>query len=511
MIEYVFYILGGASFGLTIGAVFGYLTRQNIAKFQIGSLEQTLQKRLAEAKAEAKNIVLDAKRKAFLISEKARKGIERKERELTNFERQLGRKQGALDQKFLDFEVREKEIQKEKAGIIRIKGKVEEMSIQKKRELEKISGISKDEAKKEMLAEIEKEYKKEFEQKFSKLEKDGEERLKGKAKEILSFAIQRMSTSYISELTTTPVSLPDDEIKGRIIGKEGRNIKAFEEAAGVELIVDETPGVVLLSSFDPLRREIAKTSLEKLIKDGRIQPSRIEKIVEEAKEEMPEKIQKIGEKAAYDAEIFGLDPKLHRLLGRLRFRTSFGQNVLSHSLEVVYLAGALAEEIGIDPKIVKKAGLLHDIGKAVDHQVEGSHVEIGIRILEKFGIEDEVIKAMKSHHEEYPYETLESLIVQTADAISASRPGARKDNTENYLKRLEELEKIATNFPEVKKAYAIEAGREIRVFVKSEEIDDFGARKLAKNIAENIEEELNYPGEIKVNVIRETRSIEYAR
>jgi len=305
--------------------------------------------------------------------------------------------------------------------------------------------------------------------------------------------------------------LPDDEIKGRVIGKEGRNIKAFENATGVELIVDETPNVVFLSSFDPLRREIAKTSLQKLIKDGRIQPGRIEEVVEKVKEEMPERIRKIGEETAFKAEIFGLESRLHKLLGRLRFRLSFGQNVLDHSLEVAFLAEALAHEIGANPKIAKKAGLLHDIGKAIDTQVEGSHTEIGIRILRKFGIEEEVIKAIQSHHEEYPYEGIEAVIIQTADAISASRPGARKDTTEEYLRRLEELEGIALRFPEVKNAYAIEAGRELRVFVKSEEINDLGAKRLAKEIAKAIEEEMQYPGEIKVNIIRETRVIEYAR
>ncbi|HOK35170.1 MAG TPA: ribonuclease Y [Candidatus Pacearchaeota archaeon] len=509
MSEYILLILGAAC--LAIGAVLGYITRQSIAKFQLGSLEQTLQKKINEAKTEAQNIILEAKKKAISLTEEARKKVENREMELISLEKQLERKQGILDQKLNDLKAKERTLEKDRRELIRLKSQIEEMMQQKKQELEKISGISKEEAKKEIFNEIEKEYQKELDQKLSKLEKEGEEKLQTRAKEILASTIQRITPSAIAELTTTSVSLPDDEIKGRIIGKEGRNIKAFEEATGVELIVDETPNVVFLSSFDPMRREVAKLALEKLIKDGRIQPSRIESVVKEIQNEMPEKIQKIGEEAAYKVEIFGLDPKLHQLLGRLKFRTSFGQNVLDHSIEVAILARTLAEEIGADPKIATKAGLLHDIGKAVDWQVEGSHVEIGIRILEKFGVESEVIKAMKSHHEEYPYESVEAVIVQTADAISASRPGARKDNTEDYIKRLEDLEKIATKFPEVKNAYALEAGREIRVFVKSGEIDDFGAKKLAQEIAKSIEEELNYPGEIKVTVIRETRVTEYAR
>lgn len=509
MSEYILLILGAAC--LAIGAVLGYLVRQNIAKFQSGSVEQTIQKKLTEARTEAKNIILEAKKKAFSVTEEARKSLEKREKEIANFERQLERKQGILEQKLIDFEEQQKALQRSKREILRLRQEAEEIINQKKQELEKISGLSQEEAKKEILNEVEKEYQKEFQQKLSKLEQRGEENLQARAKEILASVVQKMASSSLPELTTTSVSLPDEEIKGRIIGKEGRNIKAFEEATNVELIVDETPNVVFLSSFDPMRREIARLALEKLIKDGRIQPSRIETVVKEIQEKMPENIQKIGEEAAAKVEVFGLDPKLYQLLGRLKFRTSFGQNVLDHSVEVAILSRALAEEIGADPKIAVKAGLLHDIGKAVDWQVEGSHVEIGIKILEKFGIEPKVIQAMKSHHEEYPYESVEAVIVQTADAISASRPGARKDNAEEYLKRLEELEKVATRFPEVKNAYVIEAGREIRVFVKSEEVDDFGAKKLAQEIAKNIEEELNYPGEIKVIVIRETRVTEYAR
>jgi len=509
MSEYLLLITGAACLG--IGAFFGYLARQNIARFQLGSLEQTLQEKLREAKAEARNIILEAKKKAFSIIQEAREEIDRKEKELLEKERKLERKQGILDQKIIDLRTKQRQISREKMEIEKLRQKMEEAVAKKMKELEKISGISKEEAKKKLFEEIEEEYQKEIQEKISRLEKEGKEKIEARAKEILAFAIQRAVPTSISELTTTPVSLPDDEIKGRIIGKEGRNIKAFERATGVELIVDETPNVVFLSSYDPLRREIARIALERLIKDGRIQPTRIEEIVKTVQEEFPKELQKIGEEAAFEVGVFGLDPKLHQLLGRLKFRTSFGQNVLDHSKEVAFLAGALANEIGADVKVAKKAGLLHDIGKAVDSQVEGSHVEIGIRILKKFGVEEEVIKAMKSHHEDFPYESIEAVLVQTADAISASRPGARKDNTEDYLKRVEALEKIALSFPEVKNAYAIEAGREIRVFVKPEEVDDLGAKKLAKEIARRIEEEVSYSGEIKVNVIRETRVVEFAR
>jgi len=509
MSEYLLLILGAASLGM--GAILGYFTRQNIARFQAGSIEENLQKRLREARADGQDIIIKAKNRAVKILDSAQKAISERETEVNIFQRQLERKRGILEQKLIDSKRESKIAREEMKKVEELKAKAGELLKQRKEGLEKIGGISAAKAKEELLKEIEREYKREIQEKILKLEKEGERIVKEKAKEILAFVVQRSVTSAISEFTTTSISLPDDEIKGRIIGKEGRNIKAFESATGVELLVDETPNVVFLSSFDPLRREIAKVALQTLIKDGRIQPGRIEETVEKVKKEIPERIQKIGEEAAFEAEIFGLDPKIHQLLGRLKFRLSFGQNVLDHSLEVAFLAEALAYEIGVDPKIAKKAGLLHDIGKAIDTQVEGSHVEIGIRVLRKFGIEEEVIKAMQSHHEEYPYETVEAVIVQTADAISASRPGARRDTTEQYLKRLEELEKIAIRFPEVKNAYAIEAGREIRVFVKSEEIDDFGAKKLAKEIAKSIEEEMEYPGEIKVNVIRETRVIEYAR
>jgi ribonuclease Y len=346
---------------------------------------------------------------------------------------------------------------------------------------------------------------------LQKLEGEANDTITNRAKELIVQAAQRYAASQVAEITTTTVVLPSDEIKGRIIGKEGRNIKALERLTGVEIIVDDTPEAVVLSAFDGVRRHIAKLALEKLIKDGRIQPAKIEEKVEEAQKDIIQEIKQAGEAAAYDVGLVGVDPKLVTVLGRLKFRTSYGQNVLMHSLEVAHIAAGIAAEVGGDVAVAKKAGLFHDIGKALDHQIEGTHVDIGIKVLEKFGVEKEVILAMRSHHEEYPYETLESRIVQTADVISAARPGARKDTVENYLKRLADLEAIASSFLGVEKSYAIAAGRELRVFVKTDEVDDAQTKILARDIANKIQTELKYPGEIKVTVIRETRIIDYAR
>ena len=358
---------------------------------------------------------------------------------------------------------------------------------------------------------MEKECEQDLVGRVRKLEAEGRDRFDRRAKEIVAYAIQKTAVSQTQEITTTTVILPSEDLKGKIIGKEGRNIRSLERLAGVEIVVDETPETVIISGFDPLRRHIAKVALERLIKDGRIHPARVEEEVAKVQAEVEEQMREAGEAASFDLGIVGLDPKLVQLLGRVKFRTSYGQNVLLHSVEVAYLASALAAEIGADVNVAKKAGLFHDIGKALDHQVEGSHVEIGMRVLEKFGVEKEVITAMKSHHEDYPYESIEAVLVQTADAISASRPGARKDTLENYLKRIGELESLATAFEGVEKAYAIQAGREIRVFVRPEKIDDVTAQKLARDIARRIEGELHYPGEIKVTLVRENRFIEYAR
>jgi metal dependent phosphohydrolase len=392
-----------------------------------------------------------------------------------------------------------------------LKENLEDLHKQAVENLERAAGLTKSDARKELLDTLEKEYAKDMLDKTRKLESEGMEPFKKRAREILTQAIQKFALSQAQEVTTSVVSLPNDDIKGRIIGKEGRNIRTLERLTGVEIIVDETPETVVISGFDPTRRQIAKIALEKLIQDSRIQPARIEETVKIAEEEIATQIKEAGEQACYDVNILDLNPRLVQLLGRLKFRTSYGQNALLHSVEVSHLAAAIAAEVGANVKIARKAGLLHDIGKSVDQQIEGTHVEIGVKILEKFNVDPAVVAAVRSHHEDFPYESIEGMIVQAADQISGARPGARKDTVENYLKRLGELEGIATSFGGVEKAWALQAGREIRVFVRPKDVDDWGAKKMAKDIAKRIEEELRYPGEIKVNVIRETRVIEYAK
>jgi len=489
----------------------GYYTRQSIAKKRAGTIEAKLQKKILQAKAQTEEILKEAKQKASRILETAKKEEDERRQELLQTERLFLKRENVLDDKISNLERKEAEFQDKVEKLRKIKEGLESLRQEALENLERVSNLSREEAKRELLSNLEKEYQKEILEKIKNLESEGWQRFEKKAKELVALAIQKVAVSQSQELTTTTVALPNEEIKGRIIGKEGRNIRTLERLTGVEIVVDERPEAVMISGFDPIRRQIAKTALEKLIQDGRIQPAKIEEMVEKARSEINSQIKEAGEAAVYDVGLVGLDPRLVQLLGRLRFRTSYGQNVLLHSIEVSHLAAALSAEIGADVKVAKKAGLLHDIGKAVDHQIEGSHADIGIKILEKFGVELEVISAMKSHHEEYPYESLEAIIVQTADAISGARPGARKDTLENYLKRLGDLENIATSFSGVEKAYAIQAGREIRVFVKPEEVDDLGARKLAREIAERIQEELRYPGEIKVNVIRESRVTEYAK
>ncbi len=496
---------------LTVGSILGYYTRQSVARKRADVIELKLKNRILETKKEAEEIKAKAEEKSSQLIEKVNKEIEEQRREIFQAERLLMKKENLLGQKQSQFESKEKDFTDRLTKLRKIKENLASLERETEEKLEKISNLSKEEAKKELLLNVEMQSQKEILERIRKLETEGSEKYQEKAKEILALSIQRLALSQAQEITTTTVNLPSDEVKGRIIGKEGRNIKTLEKLTGVEIIVDDTPEAVVISGFDPVRRHIAKNALEKLIKDGRIQPARIEKTVEEAEEEITNQIKQAGEKAVYDLGIIDFDPKIVQLLGRLYFRTSYGQNALMHSLEVAYLAGSLAAELGLNVKVVQKAGLLHDIGKAVDHQVQGTHVDIGIRILEKFNVGKEIIAAMKSHHEEYANESLEAIIIQTADQISGARPGARKDNLENYIKRLEELEQIATSLPGIEKAYAIQAGRELRVFVNAQKIDDFELKKTAKEIASRIQEELKYPGEIKVIVIRENRIVEYAR
>ncbi|MDD2913308.1 MAG: ribonuclease Y [Candidatus Pacebacteria bacterium] len=496
---------------LTAGSIFGYFARQSIARKRADKIETTLKKRISEVKKETEELLLKAQEKSSAILEEAARETEEQKKEIFKAERLLLKRENLLGEKITDIENREKEFNKKVEKLKEIKANLENLHLEASSNLERISSLSKEEAKKELLEITEKEYEKDLLLRLRKLEEEGEERMEKRAKEILTMVIQRCAMSHAQEITTTTVSIPSDEIKGRIIGKEGRNINTLEKLTGVEIIVDDTPEAVTISGFDPIRRQIAKNALEKLVKDGRIQPARIEEMVKKAEEEIASQVKEAGEKAIYDTGIMGLNPRLVNLVGRLRFRTSYGQNALLHSIEVSHLAAGLASEVGGNVKVAQKAGLLHDIGKAIDHQVKGTHVDIGIKILEKFGVEKEVIDAMKSHHEEYPTESLEGILVQTADQISGARPGARKDTLENYLKRLEDLEQIASDVPGIERAYAIQAGRELRIFVRPNEISDFAAKKMAKEIAEKIQEELKYPGEIKVTVIRENRAVEYAR
>lgn len=496
---------------LAAGIIIGYYVRQVIAQQRKSSIEAKLKKLIEDSKTDAKNTLFEAKEKAAKLLDEAK--YEEKERvaQMRRLEERLIEKEAGFDRRLNDFEKKEKGFEERIERVKQIKSEIEELKVRTLKELERVSSLSKEEALKEVVSRIEKEHSEDLMMRVKKLEQAGLEELERRAKNTLAALIQRLATSTTSEVTTTTVAIPSDDLKGKIIGREGRNIKALERAAGVEVIVDDTPGSIVISGFDPVRRQIAKVALEMLIQDGRIQPARIEETVDKAREEIEKQIREAGEQTAYEVGVFDLDPRLLTLLGRLKFRTSYGQNVLQHSIEMVHLAGMLAEEVGGDVAIAKKGALLHDIGKAVDHEVTGTHVEIGRRILQKFSVDKRVIQAMQSHHEEYPYETLESIIVQTVDAISASRPGARRDSLENYLKRLEDLEQIANSFEGVEKSYAISAGREIRIFVTPEKINDLESHNLAREIAKRVEGELKYPGEIKVNVIREMRAIEYAR
>lgn len=497
--------------GLAIGILSGYLIRQFVARQQINTAEARAEALLNEAKSKSQGILLDTKNKALKIHDDTKKDSEIRQAQLLRIEKMLSRKETELEKTQNQIKNEEKQLKDKNDEIILLKNNLSRKLEQTTNELEKVSKLKKEEAKVLIFKKAEEESNKELYQKLKDLSLKNQENLDRKAKEILTTAVQRYTHSHIADITTTVVALPTDELKGKIIGKEGRNIKSIEKLTGVDIIVDDTPEAIVISGFDPVRRQIAKLAIEKLIADGRIHPAKIEEMVGRAREEIDQKIKEAGEAALYETGVGPLDPKLTYLLGRLAFRTSFGQNVLLHSIEMTHITAMLAEELRADVMVSKKGALFHDIGKAVDHEVQGTHTEIGRKILQKFGIDKKVILAMQSHHEEYPYATLESRIVQTADAISAARPGARRDSVEFYLKRLENLEKIANSYEGVEKSYAVQAGRELRIFVLPGRIDDLGAIKMAKDIAKNIEDEMEYPGEIKVNVIRETRAIEYAR
>ncbi len=500
-----------ASFAGLMGVVLGYFVRLMLSLGKKGSVELAIKQMELKAKEEAQRIITEAEEKAEQTLKEARAEIREREEKVKKAEDRVIKKEELLDKRQIDIDSEVEHIKLRIGEIKSIKERADTLLAERQAELEKVAQMTSDAAKKELLETIEKQSEEDLLVRMQKLEVHAQETLDRKAKDILATSIQRLATSVSSDMLTTSVPIPSDEVKGKIIGKEGRNIKAFERATGVEIIVDDTPGAITISSFDPVRRQVARVALENLITDGRIQPAKIEEMVEKAKNEINKIIKEKGEAAAFECGVLNLDPRVLAILGRLHFRTSYGQNVLQHSIEMTHLAGMIAEELGANVAVAKAGALLHDIGKALDHEVAGSHVEIGRRILQKFVVSEEIIKAMQAHHEEYPYETIESIIVQTADAISGGRPGARRDSVENYLKRLGDLEAIANGFKGVEKSYALQAGREIRVFVLPQQVSDLEAKDMARNIALKIEKDLKYPGEIKVNVIRESRSIEFAR
>ncbi|MFH1367033.1 MAG: ribonuclease Y [Patescibacteria group bacterium] len=496
--------------GLPGGILAGYFARKFWAIRESASVEAKSKSLIDQAKEKQKEILIQAKDKALSVIEDAKKEGEERLRELNRIQGRLEKRESLFDQKILDFEERQQGLLDKVQRIEKMKEEISGVKEEQIKKLEKIAQLTMEEAKKVLLENTETRMKEELLARIRKLQAESQEELEKESKNILSSVIQRIASSHATETTTTVVNLPSDEMKGRIIGREGRNIKTIEQLTGVEIIVDDTPEAIVISGFNPIRRHLAKRTLDKLIADGRIHPARIEETIEKAKKELALDIKKAGEEAAYKVGVAGLDPKLIQILGRLKYRTSYGQNVLQHSIEVAELSALLAQELGANVSVCKKGGLLHDIGKAIDHEVQGGHPEIGYDIMKKFGLPEEVAYVAKSHHSDAP-KTLEGIIVKVADAISGARPGARKDTYENYIQRLEELEAVAKQFPGVEKTYAVQAGREIRVFVMPEQIDDLAAMKLAAAIAKKIEEELRYPGEIKVNVIRETRVTEYAR
>ncbi len=498
-----------------VGFPVGMAYRKKIAESKIQGAENEAKRLLESAKKDAENLKKEEiiKAKEEIMASRKELDLEIKERrgEVQKQEARLIQKEENLDKRSENFEKRENELENEFQELEKQKGEVEKVYEEQKGKLEQISKLSQEEAKQQLLNEMEKEITAEKAALIRDLEQKAKEEVNKNAKEMLSYAIQKCAADHSQETTVSIVALPNDEIKGRIIGREGRNIKALETLTGIDLIIDDTPEAVVLSGFDALRREVAKIALEKLIEDGRIHPSKIEEMVEKAKEEIAQTIKEEGERAVLETGVTGLHPDLVNLLGKLKYRTSYGQNVLNHSIEVSNLARIMAEELGLDAKRAKRAGLLHDIGKALDHDMEGTHVEIGVEVLKKYKENPLVINAVEAHHGDVEPQTLEALLVQAADAISASRPGARRETLEAYIKRLESLEKIADSFEGVEKSYAIQAGREVRILVKPDKITDDQMTILARDVSKRIENEMDYPGQIKVNIIRETRVIDYAK
>lgn len=496
--------------GAALGGLAGYWYRKQVASKTTGSAEAKAEQIITEAKAKSQEMLLQTKDKAMQMLEESKKDETERRAELVQTQRRIEKRESMFDQKLLELENKQVKLQDKAKEIEHIKEEIRSVKTEQLVQLEKVAAMDQAGALQLLEQRVEEDNKDALMSRLRKLQEQSGEEIERKAKELMTVIIQRCSTSHAAETTTTAVALSSDEMKGRIIGKEGRNIKRLEELTGVEILIDDTPQTIVVSGFSPIRRHLAKRALEMLMEDGRIHPARIEDCVERAKKDLALDIKKAGEDTLYEVGVTGFDPKLVAILGRLKYRTSYGQNVLRHSIEVAFLAAMLAEHLGADVNVARKGGLLHDIGKSVDHEVQGTHPEIGRDIAKKFGLSDAIIAPILYHHDDYP-PTLEAIIVKAADAISGSRPGARKDTYENYIHRLEELENVALSFTGVEKVYAIQAGREVRIFVRPDQVDDYASAKLAKDIALKIEQDLKYPGEIRVTVIRETRVIEYAR